>query len=107
MVRTLSQVEKAELTRSFVERYKGFAWSNPTASSDQLEQIILNRMLLDPAFHPLLDAAVALGLERVEEHWSALGQSADPDVQQAVARADKWTRLYLKNIRSGYEQALR
>jgi hypothetical protein len=107
MLYKLSEQQKSDLKLSFLKRYRGFAWSNPNASPDIIERIIINRMLLSPSFDQLLDASYTIGLERMEEAWDKLLRSNDADTKKALSRTEDLTSRYLRNIRHGYEQAAR
>jgi len=107
MIRNPSPHEWLERKRDFVQKYRALAWSRPSAEDDIKAGIILGRMLLNPNFDWLLDAAWALGLEHVEDCWRALCRVDDPDVKKLVSRAHNATTEYLTNIRAGYDEASR
>lgn len=83
---------------SFRDRYRQFAWSNPKAS----EEIVVRQMLLRPSFQPILDAAVALGFEKVNSEWQALLLEAGPQ----TLRAAPVTERILRNIKNGLQQTI-
>lgn len=83
---------------SFMARNRHLAWSNPNASSETLLRLALAKA----EFQAILDASVALGLEHVEREWALLKASdAAPTLRVA-----HFTDRILRNIRTGFEQAM-
>lgn len=82
---------------SFEDRHRGLAWSNPDAS----RETIIRQALVRPTFDTLLDAALAVGVDRLEAEWNLLKAGESPESR----RAQRLTEKILRNIRHGYEQA--
>lgn len=92
-----SPVTRRRDRATFEDRHRGLVWSNPGAN----RETIIRRALVRPTFDTLLDAALTVGVDRLEAEWNTLKAGDSPEMRKAQPLTEK----ILRNIRHGYEQA--
>ena len=81
----------------FWQTYPGMVWSNPDAT----DSVHIRAALLRPRFGQLLDIALAFGLERLRQEWSAL----EVEDMREVKRARQPVERILRHIQEGFTRA--
>lgn len=79
------------------ERYRLYAWSNPSATVEQL----LYAVFLTPRFEALLDFCSVLGIDKVKEVWKELQVQPDEQIEKVRPLVERC----LHNINEGYLEA--
>ena len=81
----------------FWQSRRGLIWSNPKAG----DSAHIRAALLRPTFGQLLDIALAFGLERLRQEWSAL----EVEDMREVKRARQPVERILRHIQEGFTRA--
>lgn len=79
-------------------RYRHTVWSNPDGASDD---VYLFKALVGGSFHPILDFACVVGLERLQAAWRTL-EADEPDAPD-IRRAAPHVRRILQHIQVGWK----